>query len=147
MGELVDDDRFERFRWRQDQAPGEAQPAVSRRAAPAAALVADRDRGRGHVERGGVTGDLALNEDAGAVAEPRLEDCGHWPAIRPGQLDDELVAAGSALPGNAGSAGPPRRGGDAEAVGLAPVAEPGAATQPAPGRPLRPGALLPGQDA
>src|SRR5258708_32773266 len=105
MGELVDDDRFERLRWRQDQAPREAQPALSRRAAPAAALVADRDRGRGHVERGGVTGDLALNEDAGAVAAPRLEDCRHSPALRPGQLDDELVAVGSALPGNACSSG------------------------------------------
>src|SRR5258705_9207812 len=92
MGELVDDDRFERFRWRQDEAPGEARPAVTRRASPAAALVADRDGGRGHVESGSVTGDLALDEDAGAGAEPRLEDGRHWPAIRPGQLDDELVS-------------------------------------------------------
>ena len=101
MGELVDDDRFERFGWCQDEAPGEAQPTLSRRAPPPAALVADRDGSRGHIERGSVTSDLALDEDAGAVAEPRLEDRRHWPAISPGQLDDELVAVRGALAGDA----------------------------------------------
>src|SRR5258706_13447675 len=64
MGELVDDDRFERFRRRQDQAPEEAQPTLSGGPAPTAALVADRDRVRGPVERGGVQVNSRFHADA-----------------------------------------------------------------------------------
>src|SRR2546426_3917179 len=120
MGQLVDDDRFERFRRRQDEPPREAQPALTRRASPAAALVADRHGGRGDVERGSVAGDLTLHEDAGTVPEPRLEDCGHWTAIRVGQPDDELVAIGSAFTGDAGSAGRARGGGGGGGGGIGP---------------------------
>jgi len=136
MGELVDDDRFERLRWRQDEPPRKAQPALTRCASPAAALVADRHGGRRNVERGSVTGDLALHEDTGTVAEPCLEDCGYRPAIWTRQLDDELVAIRSAFADDAGSAGPARCFDDAEAMELAAIADRGPVAQPATGREL-----------
>src|SRR6266446_7232194 len=145
MGELVDNDRFERLRWRQDEPPREAQPTLTRCASPATALVADRHRCRGNVERGSVAGDLALHEDAGTVAEPRLEDRGHWTAIWGRQLDDELVAIGSACTNDAGSAGRARGVDDAEEVELAAIADRSPVAQPATSRELGAVARLAGE--
>ena len=145
VGELVDDDRFERFRWRQDEPPREAQPTFTRCATPAAALVADRHRSRGNVERLSVVGDLALHEDAGTGAEPRLEDCGYRPAICTRQLDDELVAIRGALAGDAGPAHPGGRVGHTEAVELAAIADRSPVAQPAACRELSAVARLAGE--
>jgi hypothetical protein len=145
MGELMDDDRFERFRWRQDEPPGEAQPTLTRCTSPAAALVADRHGGRGNVERCSVTGDLSLHEDTGTVAEPGLEDGGNGPAIRARQPDNELVAILGALAGDAGSARPRGRVEHTESVELAAIADRGPVAQPAACRELRAVARLTGE--
>ena len=61
VGELVDHDRLERRRRRQDEPPREHQPALARGAPPAAPWVADVDACRAHAERRRVRGDRPLD--------------------------------------------------------------------------------------
>ncbi len=92
MCELVDDDRLERLRPGEDEAPRERQPAGPARAPPPAALIADRDRGRRDAERDGMAGDRPVDRDPRAGTEPSLEDV-RQPICVPGhEADVELVS-------------------------------------------------------
>ena len=138
MGELMDDDRFEGFRWRQDEAPREAESMLARRASPASPLIADRHGGRRHAERGRVLGNRAFDEDAGAIAEPGLEDGGDRSSIGARQLDNELVAVRATFAGDTRAAHPGRGGTNAEEMEFTAIADRGTVAQAAASRELGP---------
>src|SRR3954454_14105926 len=90
MGELVNDNRVERVRRREDEPPAEHQPTLTRRAAPARSRIADRDRCQPDAERGRVVADRRLDRDRGLRPEPSLEDAVDVVAIANGEADMEL---------------------------------------------------------
>src|SRR4051812_10644299 len=92
MRELVDDDRLERFRRGEDQAPRKGQAAIAGRAPPPRPRVAERDRGRLGPERRSVDRDVALDRGPRTRAQPVLEPRRHGTAVRPRYADHELVA-------------------------------------------------------
>lgn len=73
MGELVDYHGLEGFGRGEDEPPREGEATLLRGTPPTAALVADADRGRSHVERGCMKPDLALDLAAGTGPEPRFQ--------------------------------------------------------------------------
>src|SRR5690348_883145 len=95
MGELVDDDRLERFGRGEDEPPAEHQPAVARRASPPAPWIAQRDRRRRHAEGTGVVRDRRVDRDPGIRLEPRLEDAADPLAVARGEGNSELEAIGT----------------------------------------------------
>src|SRR5436190_7471504 len=69
VGQLVDDDRIERFGRGEDEAPGERQPALARGAPPARLGVANRDRRRFDAELLGLPDAAAVDR----AARPNLQ--------------------------------------------------------------------------
>src|SRR5438445_13830507 len=100
MGELVDDDRLEGLGRGEDEPPAEHEPALARRAPPAAVRVPQGDCSRIHGQRCGVTGDLGIHGDAGPLSEPRLENAVDPLVIALDEDDVELVAGLPADPGH-----------------------------------------------
>src|SRR4029079_135577 len=133
--QLVDDDRLEGLRRGEDEPPAEHQAALPRRAAPAASRIADRHGARRDRERGGVTGDLGIDDDAGPLPEPRLEDPVEALPIARDQRDVELVLAVATDPGDDRATGP--SGDDPQTVQLAAVADRRAVGETTAGRELR----------
>ena len=121
MGELVDDDRLEGLGRGEDEPPAEHEPALARRAPPAAVRVPQGDRSRIHGQRGGVTGDLGIHGDAGPLSEPRLQNAVDPLVISLDECDVELVAGLPTDPGNGRSPAPAGR--DPEAMELAPISD------------------------
>ena len=122
MGELVDHDRLERFRWGKDEPPRERQAAAFGGAPPATPLITDADRGGRHVHVRGVPTDLALDLAPGPRFEPGFEDRPDGTSVRRCEANDDLVLV---APADALHARPPspRIGGvDAEPMELAPEA-------------------------
>ena len=70
-----------------------------------------------------MTCDLPLDIDASPIAEPRLQDRSDRAAIGAGEPDDELVAVGAALSGDAGTAGPGWGIGNTQPMELAAVTD------------------------
>ncbi len=118
MGQLVDDHGLERLGRRQDETPREGEAPRSGAAAPASPGIADRDRGRGYGQRRRVAFDLAIDRDAGSLAQPRLEDRGQAPSLRLAQTHDQLVAGVATFAAH-GRAAPLGTGHHPKTVGLA----------------------------
>lgn len=91
MCELVDDHRFERFGWGEDQPPRECEATPFRGTPPSASLIANADRGWSDLEAWGVTMDLTLDFQACAWLEPGFEDGRGRTPVRLGDQDDDLV--------------------------------------------------------
>jgi hypothetical protein len=141
MGELVDHDRLERLRRREDEPPAEHQAALPGGAAPAASRIANGDRGGSDAEGRRVVLHRRIDRDPGLVPQPSLQDLGHARAIASGERHAQLEPLRRHDPGDRRATGKPRtwrgdpRGGrcDPQAMELAPEAERGAVGEAAPG--------------
>ena len=142
VGELVDDDRFEGFRWSEDQAPGKAEPMLPRCTSPARSLIANSDVSRLDPERRSVACDLDGDRASGLLAEPGFENGRDGATLGGCDTHDEFVDLEAGLPGHRR---PSRRPStvdrlDSKHVQLPPEADPRAVTKPSAGGDF--GALL-----
>lgn len=133
VGQLVDDDRLERFGWGEDEAPRKGETTLARGTPPARALIPDADRDRRDAEGAGVAADLALDLGPGARLEPRFQDGRGRAPVRGRQADDDLVLVDVTDPFDAGAAAARAGGLDPEPVEVAAEADRRAVTKPAPG--------------
>src|SRR5262245_52084104 len=76
MRQLMDDDRIEHERWRQDEPPAEREVALGRCGGPPAALVSDAQSPAAHAQLGRPGEDTLMEPGPRAAAEPRLERLG-----------------------------------------------------------------------
>jgi hypothetical protein len=131
VGELVDDDRLERIRRSEHEAPAEHQPTLARRAAPTRSGIADRDRLEPDAEGSCVVGDGRLDRNRRLLSEPSLEDAIDVVAIARGETDVELEVGPGDDSRDARSSG--RRLGEPKAMEVAPETDRRAVGEPAPG--------------
>src|SRR5688572_1264594 len=102
VGELVDDDRLERFRWREHEPPRDHEAAFARGAPPSGSRVAQGQAARRDTERPCVPGDLVLDGGGRPLAKPAAQHLGDVPSVARPVTDDELIALRSTLAHDAG---------------------------------------------